>query len=110
MKYRLKSETLTQGTVKRAIYAESYPDALELMDEYVDRLDGTWGGVDVDNLPQVATFDELLEGKCGDYHNFSEAPGRWHFILVSGWYYTGETGSETGRLCIAEQRLDPHMF
>lgn len=110
MDFKLESETLHHGTVKRRIMAPTYADALELMDDYVDQLDGVWIPLDVDNLPQTATFDELEAGKCGDYYNYAERCGRWHYLLTSGWFYTGEIGSKVGRLCSAMQKLDPVYF
>lgn len=112
MKYAITSDTLRHGRVTRKIMAANYPDALEIMDRYVDELDGVWKQLDVDNLPLTATFDELLSGKYGDIANYCERYGRWQILLVSGWFYIGSLSnpSAPARLCRATEKLDPHTI
>lgn len=107
--YNLKSDTLTAGSVTRKITAATYPEALLLMDAYVDELDGIHKPLDTDNLPPTLTIDELLSGDYGEFHNYhdNKVTGRWHIILKNGWIYTGKGASPIGRRCGPLQRLDP---
>ena len=110
--YKLTSETLTSGTVTRRIMAANYPDALSIMDDYVDKLDGVWKPLDVDNLPVTLTFGELLSGEYGEFYNYhdNETTHRWHIVLRNGWIYSGDAGCDIGQRCGPLARLDPHTF
>jgi len=107
--YKISSDTLTQGKVTRSIFAETYPDALQLMDLIVDGLDGLFFNPDTD-MPATATFDDLLAGKFGQYYTYCERYGSWQFVLRNGWFYTGKIGEETGKLCDVLSRIDPVMI
>lgn len=110
--FKMTSETLTSGTVTRKIMAANYPDALSIMDDYVDELDGVFKPLDVDNLPPTLTFDELLSGKYGEFYNYhdNKFTRRWHIILRNGWIYSGDAGNNIGRRCGPLARLDPTMI
>lgn len=110
--YKITSDTLTSGKVTKKIMAANYPDALDIMDRYVDELDGVFKPLDVDNLPITLTFDELLSGKWGDFHNYhdNKITLRWHIILKNGWIYTGTGRCNIGRRCGPLERLDPHSL
>lgn len=88
--------------------AANYPDALSIMDAYVDELDGVFKPLDVDNLPLTLMVDELLSGKWGDFHNYhdNKATREWHIILKNGWIYSGDAGCNIGRRCGPLERLD----
>lgn len=110
--YKLESETLTAGAVTRKVMAATYADALSIMDAYVDELDGVFKPLDVDNLPVTLTFDELLSGDYGEFHNYhdNKITQQWHIILKNGWIYSGQGGSPVGRRCGPLQRLDPTLM
>lgn len=113
MIYKITGDTLKNGRVTRKLMTESYPDALSLFDDFVDELDGVWKPLNTnsDEMPLELTFDQLLSGDFGGYHNFSDdALGGWHFFLKSGWVYSGDAADEVGQRCSAMQKLDPHMF
>jgi|GEM_PF-4205874 len=107
--YKLTSDTLTSGRVTRKIMAADYMTALSIMDDYVDGLDGIYEPLDVDNLPPTLTFDELLSGEWGEFHNYEENKTiwRWTIILKNGWWYRGELDCDIGRRCGPLERLDP---
>jgi len=107
--YKLTSDSLTSGQVSRKIMVANYPDALSIMDDYVDELDGIYKPLDVDNLPPTLTFSELLSGEWGEFHNYhdNKVTRHWTIILKNGWYYTGEAGCDIGRRCGPLERLDP---
>ena len=108
MDYQITSDTLTQGRITKRLYADSYMDAVAIMDTIVDDLDG----LDPHNLdpPDKLSLDELESGRYGEYHNYCERRGKWGYILKSGWYYSGEIGDEIGHRCSAMQKLDPVYF
>lgn len=107
--YKITSDTLTAGPVTKKITAANYPDALSIMDELVDELDGVFKRVDVDNPPITLGFDELMRGsKWGEFHNYHDnrVTMRWHIILKTGWIYSGDFGCNIGRRCSLMERLD----
>lgn len=109
--YKITSDTQTKGRVTRKIMALTYADALAIMDEYVDTLDGNFEPFDPDNLPETLTFDELVSGDYGEFVNYYEvAGGRWKILLRNGWFYTGERSSEIARRCGPLARIDPHTI
>jgi len=110
--FKMASKTLTSGIVTRKITAADYPDALSIMDDYVDGIDGIFNQLDTDNLPATLTFDELLSGKYGDFHNYydNKLTRRWHIVLGNGWIYSGNVGSDIGQRCGPLSRLDPHVL
>ena len=107
-RYTITSDTLTQGRITKKIDADSYPDALGIMDSIVDELDGFRDFVD--NPPSKLTFDQLLSGQYGAYANFVECGNIWQFLLRTGWFYTGKAGEDIGTLCGPLARLDPNYF
>jgi len=52
----------------------------------------------------------LESDQYGEYQNYIERWGKWQYVLVSGWYYTGNIGEEIGTRCSAMGKLDPVMF
>lgn len=106
--YQIASDTLTKGRITKKVWADTYPDALHIMDNIVDELDGLFDKV-IDP-PLTLTFDELESDQFGEYANYVERFGRWQYLLASGWFYTGDIGSEIGRRCGVLARLDPVMF
>lgn len=107
-RWEITSDTKTQGRITKNVPADSYMDAMRLMDLIVDELDG----FDIYNQgpPMTLTLDELESGYYGEYHNFHLSPSRWHYVLKTGWFYTGSyddgEDSEIGRRCGALDRLD----
>jgi len=108
--YKITSDSLTAGKITKKITAANYPDALSIMDELIDELDGIFKRIDIDNLPPTLTFDELLSGKWGEFYNYHESARRWHIILKNGWIYSGDASNNIGRRCGPLERLDPHLL
>jgi hypothetical protein len=107
-KYKITSDSQKHGRITKEIWADDYPEALLTMDNIVDEMDGHFERIT--SPPLTLTFDELESGFYGAYQNYSERVGRWHYILSTGWFYTGTIGSEIGRRCSPMEKLDSVMF
>ena len=107
-RFTITSDSLKNGRITKTIDADSYPEALLIMDNIIDEMDGLF--LRITDPPATLTFDELESDQYGEYQNYIERWGKWQYVLVSGWYYTGNIGEEIGTRCSAMGKLDPVMF
>jgi hypothetical protein len=107
-RYTITSDTQKHGMIIKSIDADTYPDALLTMDNIVDEMDGHFEKIT--NPPATLTFDELLSGQYGEFHNYADRGLRWQIILKTGWVYTGDIGNDEASRCSPMQKLDSVMF